>query len=181
MRGSRLWIAFTLAVTAIAICGWTATNWKKFRPYDWQQVESPDAQFRISFPGTPTGSQESKTASDGSKFVSNRLASSPAHGVIYALSWWENPSQRSKSTDELFAEFSDCDIKAFHGKILSEKEVNVQGHPAKDTAVLAGNGLIVENRVIRVDSRLYSLWVLDSSGHLDTGSIRKFFSSLSLH
>ena len=179
---TKRWIGFAVALIAVALCGWTATNWKRFRPYDWKQVESPDAQFRISFPGNPTASQESSTASeDGSKFVSNKLLSSPAHGVIYALDWWENPTQKGKSTDELFANFRDCNIKVFHGNIVSENEVNVQGYPAKDTEVLAPNGLVVENRVIRVGPRLYSVWVLDSTGHRDRGNIQKFFGSLSFH
>ena len=181
MRARRRWIAFAIAVIAIALCGWTATNWKRFRPYKWQQVESPDAQFRISFPGNPAASQESMTATDdGSKFVSNRLTSSPVHGVIYALNWWENPAQKDKSTNKLFADFRDCNIKVFHGKILSEKEIDVQGHPAIDTVVFAANGLVVENRVIRSGPRFYSLSVLDSSGRLDRENVQTFFGSLSL-
>ena len=118
---------------------------------------------------------------DGSKFVSSRLRSTPAPGAIYALSWWENPAQNDKSTDKLFADFRDCNIKVFHGKILSEKEIDVQGHSAIDTVVLAANGLVVENRVIRAGPRFYSLHVLDSSGRLDhRKDVQTFFSSLSL-
>jgi hypothetical protein len=182
MRGSRRWIAFTFAVIAIALCTWTAANWKRFRPYKWQQVESQDAQFRISFPGDAAASKQSMTATeDGSTFLSSRLTSSPAYGVIYALDWWENPAQKDKSTDKLFADFRDCNIKAFHGNIAAEKETEVQGYPAKATLVFAPNRLVVENLVVRVGPRLYSLWVLDSTGRLDMSNIKKFFASLSLH
>jgi hypothetical protein len=182
MRSSKRWIGFAVAVIAVALGVWTANNWKRFRPYDWEVVESPDAQFRISFPGNPTASQEIITASeDGSKFVSYKLASSPPHGVIYSLNWWESPVQNGKSTDELFANFRDCYIKVFHGKIVSENEVRVQGYPAEDTEVLAPNGLVVANRVIRVGPRIYSVWVVDSTGHLDSGNIQKFLGSLSFH
>lgn len=182
MRGRRRWIAFTLAVGAIALCTWTATNWKRLRPYKWQQVESPDAQFRISFPGDAAASKESVTATeDGSRFVSNKLTSSPAQGVIYALDWWESPAQKDESTDKLFADFRDCYIKTFHGKVAAEKETEVQGYPAKATLVFAPNRLVVQNLVVRVGPRLYSLWVLDSTGRLDTSNVKKFFASFSLH
>ena len=181
MRNGKQWAGLAVAVIAVVLCGWTAVNWKSLRPYEWRQIQSPDSQFRISFPGTPIASQTSESAIEGgSKFVSYRLAVSPAHGVVYALSWWENPAQRDKSTDELFADFSNCNINVFHGKIVSEKNVDVHGYPAKDTLLVA-NGQLVVNRVIRVGPRLYSLWVFDSSWHLRRGDVKRFFNSLSLH
>jgi len=165
MRTSKKWIGFAVAVIAVVICGFTLANWKSLRPYEWQQVRSPDSQFRISFPGNPNESQISETATeDGSKFVTYKLTVSPAHGVLYTLDWWENPAQKGKSTSELFADFRSCNIKAFPGKIVSEKDVDVQGYPAKDT-LLAANGQLVVNRVIRVGPRVYSLWVSDSPWH----------------
>jgi hypothetical protein len=181
MRIIKKWIGFVVAVIAVVLCGWTAANWKTLRPYEWQQVQSPDSHFRISFPGNPIASQTSDTAIEsGSKFESYRLAVSPAHGVLYALVWWENPAQKGKSANELFADFRNCDIKLFHGKIVSEKNVDVQGYPAKDT-LLAANGQLVVNRVIRVGPRVYSLWVSDSPWHMGRGDVKRFLSSLSLH
>ena len=79
MRNGKQWAGLTVAVIAVVLCGWTAANWKNIRPYKWQQVQSPDSKFRISFPGDPIASQTSDTAIEGgSKFVSYRLAVSPA-------------------------------------------------------------------------------------------------------
>ena len=174
MRTRKQWTLFTLAVVAVALCGWAVADWRSIRPYEWQEVQSPDSQFRISFPGIPTVSQTRETA-----FVSYRFAVSPNDGALYAVSWWENPSQKSKSTDELFADFSSCNIKTIHGKIVGEKRFEVQGHPAQDT-MLAANGQMVVNRVIRVGPRLYSLWVFDSAWHLGRGDAKRFLSSLSV-
>ncbi len=128
MRTSKKWIGFVVAVTAVVLCGWTAVNWKSLRPYEWHQVQSPDSQFRITFPGNPNESEITDAATeDGSKFVSYKLAVSPAHGVLYTLNWWENPAQKGKSTNELFTDFRNCDIKVFPGEIVSEKNVDVQG------------------------------------------------------
>jgi hypothetical protein len=112
--------------------------------------------------------------------VTNKLTDSPAHGVIYSLGWWENPVQKNKTTDELFADFRECDINAFHGKITSEKAFTIQGRLARDTVVFA-NDLVVLNRFIRVGPRIYSLWVLSPSRRPDIGNAGKFLNSFSLH
>jgi len=77
--------------------------------------------------------------------------------------------------------FRDCYITIFRGKILSEKQLTAQGYPARDTEVLSENGLAVDNRVIRVGPRLYSLWALDSSGRFDRKNVTTFFDSFSVH
>ncbi len=181
MRAKILWIGFGIAVAAVALCGWTAIRWTRAPQYNWEQVESPDARFRISFPSKPTPSQEQDTAVDGTHFTSTRLTASPSKRVIYAISWWENPAQKDKSTDELFTQFRDCNIKVFHGMIVSEKETTLQGNRARDTEVWAPGGLIVFNRSIRAGSRLYSVMVIDSSSHRDTDNVYKFFDSMTIN
>ncbi len=172
-----------VAVAAIALCGWTAANWSRLRPYHWQRVESPDAAFTVSFPGSPTVSRQKETdAIDGTEFVSNRLAVSPAPRIAYAVSWWENTQQMSKSAEELFAHFRDCDAKVFRGNVTT-RGLTVQGYPATEMAVVNSEGTVVFNRVIRAGPRLYSLWVVNTSGKfvVDKKNAGKFFNSFSLH
>lgn len=172
-----------LAVTAVVVCGWTAWNWRILRPYRWQQVESPDGTFSVSFPGVPKASTQKETdAVDGHQFMSSRLTVSPATRVGYAVSWWENPEQKDKPTPELFAHFRDCNVAVFKGKVAT-KELTVAGYPAMDMVTVNSGGTIVHNRVIRVGSRIYSLWVIDVSRRFatDKKDISKFFGSFSLH
>jgi len=181
MRVRRRWIALAALIIAIMLCGLTAVRWNRFLPYHWRKVDLPDAQFSISFPGNATASQDTYTASDGSKFISSKLTSSPAKGVIYAVNWWDNSAQNDISTDELFVSFRDCGMKAFGGRVVSEKKLTVQGYPAQDTAVLAAGGVVAVNRVIRIHSRLYSLWVIDRLGHLEKSDIKKFLDSFTVY
>jgi hypothetical protein len=53
----------------------------------------------------------------------------------------------------------------------------VQRYPAEDIEVISRNGVLVENRLIRVGPRIYSLWVLDTSGYRDRKNIKRFFDS----
>ena len=179
MSMKRRWITFGALLIVIAVGGWGVTRWKRVLPYQWYQTQ-PDTQFSISFPSTPTASTETLTTSDGIQFISNNLTSSPAHGVLYAVNWWENSDQNNKSTDELFASFRDCGMKAFHGKVVSEKKLFVGGYPAQDSAVVADGGLVAVNRVIRVKSRLYSLWIVDSVAHLERTDINRFLDSFAV-
>jgi hypothetical protein len=174
-------IAFGFAIVTVGLGGWTATRWVRQRQYKWEQVVSPDAQFRISFPSSPTASEEQSSAADGTQFHSNRLVASPRKGVIYAVSWWQNPAQTNQSTDDLFAKFRDCNVEIFHGKILNEKKLTVQGYSAQDTEVLSSGGFIVHDRTIRAGPRIYSVWVFDSSGNRDPNNAYKFFDSLVLN
>jgi hypothetical protein len=179
----RLVASSVLIVTAAVVCGWTAWNWKLLRPYDWQQVESPDATFSVSFPGNPKAStQTERDAIDGHQFVSNRLTFLPAPQISYTVDWWENPEQKDKPTDELFAHFRDCDAKVFKGKIATQ-EFTAVGHPAIDIITVNVEGTVAHNRIIRVGSRIYSLWVIDASGRfaVDKKNISKFFASFSPH
>jgi len=180
MRARLFWISSGVAVLAIAVCGWTAMRWTRAPRYRWQQVQSSDARFRISFPGRPIASQEHNKAANGTDFISNQLAASPRKGAIYSISWWENSAQTGQSTDELFAKFRECNLKVFQGKIVSERDVMVHGYRARDTEVWSSSGFIVHDRTIRAGSRLYSVVVLDSSGQRDQDNVYKFFDSMTI-
>lgn len=176
MRAGK-WRA-VFAVFIIALAG-LAALWANARSYQWQAVQSADGHYRIIFPANPAASQLQML--NGSKFVFHRLSASPRRDVTYAVSWWENPSQQDKTTDELFAHFRECDITTFHGNIVSEHRVSVQGYSAQDTEISVGNGgLAVANRVVRVGPRMYSLWVIEPAGHRDAASVKRFFDSFSL-
>jgi hypothetical protein len=150
----------------------------RIKPYNWQPFQSSDAQFHVIFPATPHLSQENTYDSeDGSNFTSYKLKASPRPGVTYALDWWENPNQKEKSTRELLAKFRICNIGAFRGQINSEEQFTFQRYPAEDIEVLSQNGMLVENRVVRVGPRIYSLWVVDLTGYRDKKNIKRFFES----
>lgn len=82
----------------------------------------------------------------------------------------------------LFAHFRDGNAEVFRGKVAT-KELTVAGHPAMDMVTMNAEGTVVQNRVIRVGSRTYSLWVIDGTGRfaIDKKNIAKFFASFSLH
>ncbi len=178
MSRRKWWVAF--AVVAISVCAWMVTKWTSVPNYAWQQVESSDGHFRVNFPGPATTSQEQGTASDGTKYVMNKLTASPVRRVIYALSWWEHPVEKNKTTDELFAYLRECDVNAFHGSVAFEKALTVEGYPARDV-LLYSKEFMVLNRFIRVGPRIYSLWVVSPRSQPQIENGGKFLNSFSLN
>jgi len=167
-------------VAALLLCGGAAVYFLRARSYEWREITSSDSQFRVNLPSDPSLSVSNEKSTDGSPFVSHILKSTPADRVFYVVSWWENPTQQGQTTEELFAHFRQCDINVFNARVMSEKDVKVQGYPAKLIFIMGGNGLIVENLAIRADTRVYSLTVLDSRAVLERENIRKFFGSFRL-
>ena len=151
-------------------------------PYAWRTVQSSSGQFRADFPGPAKQSQEPTTdVIDGSKFVSHRLASSPKPGVVYAVSWWENPRQAKSSNEELFVHFRDCDLKSFQGNVVREERLKIKGFPADDFEIAnTKGGFSVQNRIVRVRTHVYSLWVIEPSGQEDRAAAKKFLNSFEL-
>jgi hypothetical protein len=164
----------------LVLCGGAAIYFLRARSYEWHEITSSDNRFRLSFPSHPSLLETNETSTDGRPFVSHTLKSSPAERVFYVVSWWENPGQSGQTTEELFAHFRQCAIDVFHTRLVAERDVAIQGYPAKLTFILAGDGSTVENLAIRADGRVYSLSVLDPRATLEKENIQKFFGSFRL-
>jgi len=177
MSGKKWWVI----VLVVAVAALITFRSVALTP-QWRSVESSEGQFRVSLPGEPSKSDDPATdALDGSKFVSHRLSSALRKRTIFAVTWWENPAQSEKTPDELFAHFRECDLKVFHGTIARDERLDIQGFPANDLVVFgAKGGFAAENRLIRVGSRIYSLWVIGPSDNVDKADARKFFDSFLL-
>jgi hypothetical protein len=180
MRLRKISLGLMSLVAALVLCVGTAIHFLSPRSYQWREVASSDIRFHVSFPSNPSLLETNEKSMDGRQFVSHMLKSSPADRVFYVVSWWENPAQRDQTTEELFARFRECDIKVFQARLQGEKDVKVQGYPAKLTFIMAGNGLTVQNLAIRAGSRVYSLSVVDSRAVLERENIQKFFGSFRL-
>lgn len=172
----RRWF-LTVVVVSIVLVVFCKTRWQQLRPYDWQLSESSEGHFRLRFPAMPMPSEGEVSGMDGRHFSSNKLAASPRNGVVYALDWWENPGQRDESTDALFGYFRECDVRALPGGSVTQKNLTIGGYPATEIEVTAKNGSVMTNRVIRVGGRFYSLFVIDTTGHVDRKNINKFLDS----
>lgn len=181
MRFRKWWVRLgAAAMLALVLCFVAAIYWLTPRSYQWRDFSSPDHQFRLSLPGTASNSQRSELSADKRSFVSYEIRSSPAKRVLYAVNWWENPAQQAQTTEELFAHLQECGVSAFHAAPLGEKQTTIQGHQANIAVFMAGDGLMIDNLVVRVGPRIYSLWVVDPELIRETKNVQRFFSSFNL-
>jgi hypothetical protein len=179
LRAGFVLLAGLVLCGSVALWAWVGFPRLWSRSYEWHEVAPGTDHFRMIFPGTLTKSEQANKAADGRTFVSHEFRSSPAKGVVYGMSWWENPDQAAQTDDEIFAHFKQCGMKVFRTNAVSQKAFIVNGYPATYTFLFApGNGE-VWNLAVRVGPRIYSLWVLDPEGLSDGKNIRKFFKSFS--
>lgn len=181
MRARKIFLRVVVVVTALVLCA-GATIYFLLRPrsYEWREITSTDNQFRVSLPAAPSLLETSEKSMDGRPFVSHVLKSTPVDRVYYVVSWWENPAQKDLTPEELFARFPLCGISLFHGRVIGERDLTVQGHPAKFIMIMGGS-LTVEDLAIRAGNRVYSLTVSDPRNvALEGENIKKFFHSFRL-
>jgi hypothetical protein len=180
MRLRKILLGLTLLVGVLALCALAGIHFFGPRSYQWREVTSSDSRFRISFPSNPSLLETNEKSMDGRPFVSHTLKSTPADRVFFAVSWWENPAQQDQTTEQLFAYLRECVGNSFRARPIGERDLRVQGYPAKLTVFISGSGLMVENLVIRARSGSYSLWVLDSRTVFEKENVQKFFGSFRL-
>ena len=179
-RLRKFYLGILFFLTLLVLSSGVAIHFLRARSYQWRDITSSDNRFRLSFPSDPSLLETNEKSADGQPFVSHMLKSSPAQRVLYVLNWWENPAQRAQTTEEMFKHFRRCDVDVFHTRLVGERDVEVQGYPAKLTFITAGDGSTIENLAIRADGRVYSLWVLDPRATLEKENIKKFFGSFRL-
>jgi len=181
MHFGKILLASAVVVAVLVTCGAVgAYYFLRRRSYEWHEITSSDNKFRVSFPSKASLLETNEKSTDGRPFVSHTLKSSPADRVVYSVNWWENPTQKNLTAQDLFAMVRQTDVNVFHARVSNEKDLKIQGCPAKLIFVMAGNGVTVENLAVRAGDRVYSLWVVESEAMREKENIQKFFGSFKL-
>jgi hypothetical protein len=169
-----------LAATILVLLSSTACNRKP--AYEWHMVDAPDGTFSVSLPGEAAKVDTPTKSVTGGSFIAHGLNVRASKDAVYGCSWWEDPSRPTGQTAEQILDIArDGGLSSTNAKLLSEKRLTFQGHPARDIRAIARGNAAYDNRVVVVGNRLYTLLVIDASGRHDTESIEKFFNSLQVH
>jgi hypothetical protein len=166
------------AATILALLTLTACN--RAPVIDWHQVDAPDGTFSVTLPGDPVKEDKPTKSITGGSFVSHSFKTRSSNNVgnaAYACAWWEDPTLKDRTPEQILDNLRDIVISGLQGRLLEEKRLTIQGHPARDIrAILPGHDY--DNRIV-VGNRVYSLMV--SSKKRDSKNVDKFFKSLVLH
>jgi hypothetical protein len=162
------------AVSILAFLTLTACN--RAPVYEWHQIEGPDGTFSITLPGAAV-KQDSTLQPDG-LLVKHSIRVKTSENASYACVWWDDQTP-APTPEQRLDNLRDSVVAALQSKILDEKRLTVQGHPARDIRVIVGNEQAYDNRIVVVGNRIYSLMV--ASKKRDSKNVDKFFKSLVLH
>lgn len=168
-----------LATTTLVVLTLMACNRKQI--IEWHQVDAPDGTFSVTFPGDPDKVDTPMRSTTGGSFVSHSFrtrSSKSAGNAAYACAWWEDPTLKDRTPEQILDTVRDNGLSILQGKILEEKRLTIRGHPARDIrAIVPGHDY--DNRIVVVGNRVYSLMIV--SEKRDSRNVEKFFNSLILH
>jgi hypothetical protein len=167
-----------VAAAILAILSSTACN--RAPAYEWRTLEAPDGTFSVALPGDAIEENTPTKSVTGGSFVSHSLKVRTPRNAAYGCSWWEDPSLRDRTAEQILDTARDGGLSGTNGKLLSEKRLMVHGYPARDIRAIARGNSAYDNRLVVVGNRLYTLLVLDVSGKRDTENVERFFNSLVL-
>jgi hypothetical protein len=148
-------------------------------PYRWQTFRSPDGKFSVNLPGKPIVEEDEQIpVAGGNAATTHAVSTQPNDHVAYNCTYVEYPSLITQSPDEVLTEASNGGLKNVQGTLISEKQITVDGHPARDVQARAGENSTYDTRLILVGNRLYMLMVVDTGKpRRDGKNIQKFFDS----
>ncbi len=130
-----------------------SAQWKPFKP--------PRGNFRIIMPGEPVESLKSIDTDDGP--VDQRVFTTIQGGTRYTISYYDRPvTAPAKPPAEVLEAVEKRVVGNLQGKLITQNEVDVSGHPGKDLVVETPTAnrravVIVKTRVYVVDRRIFQV------------------------
>ncbi len=148
-------------------------------PYRWQTFNSPDGKFSINLPGKPIVDQGQQVpVAGGDAAIIYGVGTQPNDHAAYNCTYVENANLITKSPDELLSIARDGGLKNAQGTLIAEKQITVDGHPARDIQAHTTGNSAYDARLVLVGNRMYMLMVIDTSKRSrDAKNVQKFFDS----
>jgi hypothetical protein len=168
------------SVVAIMLALLAATACERKPAYGWHTLEAREGAFSVSLPGVATEEDKPMKSATGGSFTSHSYNVKASKEAAYGCSWWEDPTFKDRTAEQILDNARESGLSGVNGRLLSEKQLTVQGHPARDIRAVARGKAAYDNRLVLVGNRLYTLLVLDVSGKHDDKNVEKFFNSLVL-
>ena len=159
----------------------TLTSCNRTPRYAWHQLAASDGTFSVTLPGDSVQQDTPTNSKTGGSFVSHSFHVRASKNAAYGCSWWEDPSLKNQTPEQILDAARDHGLSGAQGKLISEKRLTVQGHPARDIRGVVRWNSAYDNRLVVVGNRLYTLLVLDVTGKHDGENVERFFNSLTLH
>ena len=151
---------------------------------EWVLFSSSDARFRLRLPQQPELERQTTQTQTGPVELS-LLTSTGRSGTVYQIGYSDFPEARlrQQAPGKLLAGAQQGAVTNVQGKLLSERVLEVHGHPAREYSVEVvkqGMKLSYWGRMILADTRLYQLQVIGLASQVKNAERERFFESFEL-
>ena len=180
-----LLVALNLSGCQSQVRSVTVTESNETTLKNWERFVSPDGDFAMMFPQKPVESQYSMESPAGRLVIHSYKYFGAAS---YFLSYTDYPAPidrpENKKTEAL-DHAREGGLRAVNGRLLSQSDISINGHPGRLIVVDSPNGgpdgSLIRNKVYLVGNRLYSMQVAIPKGAqlIDTAA-EKFLDSFEL-
>lgn len=166
-------IVFAVLLTTII------AHYDDFLPYRWQTFRAADGSFSMQFPGKPAASESPVQLAAGGTAVVDVITAQPRRDTVYTCSYFEDPRLASGTAEDALSSAREGSVSRVQGTVVNERNIEVDGYPARDVAVHARGNSLMDMRLIAVGRRMFALMVIDTDRQRpDSKNIQKFFDSL---
>jgi hypothetical protein len=159
----------------------------EYNPNAWKEYSSPRGRFTIMFPGTPTDEDNSSGSLEGRRYM---LKTTAVYTVYYSdfPANFPNDLEKEGALRKQFLDASrDIVLARSKGKVLSETDISIDGHPGRMIKIALANGTIYRDKTYLVGKRIYQIIVVTPSeslapdgGRFDETRATKFLDSFKL-
>lgn len=147
----------------------------------WNEFKSPQGEFSILIPGTPTKQTRSVETPSGPLEAHMFLAEQG--DVAYMVAYSDYPTMviRDRSSKLILDGARDGAVANAHGTLVRESVVSLNGNHGRELEIEpAGGKVTIQARIFLVGHRLYQVMVLTPKGTDFTEDVRKFLDSFTL-
>lgn len=176
----RISVSITIIITLFFLTGFVLHS-------DWFLLEGKD--YSIQFPKKPeTQTQNLGSAVGDLKMIINMYegAKDNDENYLYGIitSVYPDSLVNSSKTEKLPAFFKgsiDGAVKNVQGKLLSEKEIEINGFPGREARIDFKNGMaVITMRIYLVHNQTFILQIITETSKEKNQSAQRFFESFKL-
>jgi flagellar basal body-associated protein FliL len=150
----------------------------------WKALSPAGAGFSVDLPGTPKEQKSSQSTAAGNIDIYFYQLTTNSGAMLYQVGYNDYPEGliQAGAEGQLLDAAMQGGVKAVNGKVVSEKNLTLNGFPGKEakvsvTSPTTGEFII---RIFLVENRMYQLMSGGTSGKIDQTGMDRFLKSFKL-
>lgn len=180
MKAKKYLRLFTLVLVSVIGAQFVA-HYDKWLPHRWQTYTATDGAFSVEFPSKPALDTSQATIDGGGLLTINLINASPSPSTTYSVAYFNQENYGGTSPEDALTRACDGSLQKIQGKLVSERDIKVDGYPALEIQANARGNSIFDARFIATGKRLYMLAsVASDANDREEKTVNRFMNSFHL-